>query len=160
MEIYFLRHGDAGAAADWKGKDADRPLTPEGITRMEREAEFIALLNPELDAICTSPLVRARQTAEIVARRLRLVKALVVEEKLSPGFGAADLELILSGRNGPRGLMLVGHEPDFSRVISAVTGGGRVECKKGSLIRVDMDPSSLKGTLAWLLPPRVLAPNP
>lgn len=109
MEIYFLRHDDAGTAEGWKGRDADRPLSDEGVARMEREAAAIARLRPALDAILTSPLV--------------------------------------------------GHEPDFSGVISARIGGGRVECKKGSLVRVDTDdPSSLTGVLVWLLPPRVLAP--
>jgi phosphohistidine phosphatase len=159
MEIYFLRHGDAGAAEGWKGGDAERPLSKEGTARMQKEAAAIALLRPGLDAILTSPMVRARQTAEIVAKKLRLLQALIVEERLAPGFGAAELHRILEERRAIRGLMLVGHEPDFSRVISACTGGGHVECKKGSLVRVDMDDfSSLAGVLVWLLPPHVLAP--
>jgi phosphohistidine phosphatase len=161
MELYFLRHGDAGAPEGWKGSDAERPLSREGIARIEKEARAIALLRPTLDMILTSPLVRARQTAQIVAKKMRLAKVTVVEERLAPGFAAADLERILAERPSLRGLLLVGHEPDFSRVISACIGGGRVECKKGSLVRVDMGaPPSLTGTLVWLLPPRVLAPNP
>jgi phosphohistidine phosphatase len=159
MEIYFLRHGDAGAAEGWKGSDAERPLSKEGAARMEKEAAAIARLRPTLDMILTSPLVRARQTAEIVARKLRLTQALIVEERLAPGFAAADLKRILKERRASRGLLLVGHEPDFSRVISACIGGGSVECRKGSLIRVDMDdPASLSGVLVWLLPPGALAP--
>ena len=159
MEIYFLRHGDAGTAEGWKGSDAERPLSKEGTARMEREAAAMAHLNPVLDAILTSPLVRARQTAEIVAKKLRRMRALVLDERLAPGFGPAELKGILEERRDSRGLMVVGHEPDFSRVISACIGGGAIECKKGSLIRVDMDDiSSLSGFLAWLLPPRVLAP--
>ncbi|MGD0724735.1 MAG: phosphohistidine phosphatase SixA [Spirochaetia bacterium] len=159
MEIYFLRHGDAGAAEGWKGSDAERPLSKEGTAGMEKEAAAIARLGPALDAILTSPLVRARQTAVIVAKKLRPAAALVVEERLAPGFGAAQLKRILKERRASRGLLLVGHEPDFSRVISACIGGGSVECKKGSLARVDIDdPNSLTGVLVWLLPPRVLAP--
>jgi phosphohistidine phosphatase len=159
MEIYFLRHGDAGTAEAWKGSDAERPLSKEGAATMERVAAAIARLHPTLDAILTSPLLRARQTAEIVAKKLRFTQVLFVEDRLAPGFGAAELKRILKERRASRGLMLVGHEPDFSKVISACIGGGSVECKKGSLIRVDMDdPSSLTGVLVWLLPPRVLAP--
>jgi phosphohistidine phosphatase len=159
MEIYFLRHGDAGAAEGWKGSDTERPLSKEGAARMEREAAAIAQLRPTLNAILTSPLVRARQTAEIVAKKLHLAKMLVLDERLAPGFGPAALKEILEERRAFPGLMIVGHEPDFSRVISACIGGGAVECKKGSLIRVDMDDlSSLTGILVWLLPPRVLAP--
>jgi phosphohistidine phosphatase len=161
MEIYFLRHGDAGRAEEWKGSDAERPLSREGAARMEKESEAIARLRPSLDAVLTSPLVRARQTAEIVAKKLRLMKALVVEDRLAPGFAMNELAKILEERRSSRGLLLVGHEPDFSRVISACTGGSRVDCKKGSLIRVDIDdPASPKGVLVWLLPPRALAPNP
>jgi len=159
MEIYFLRHGDAGTTAGWKGSDAERPLSKEGTARMEEEAAAIAELRPTLDMVLTSPLVRARQTAEIVARKLRLMKALFVEERLAPGFEASLLQQILVERHPTRGVMVVGHEPDFSRVISACIGGGAVECKKGSLIRVDIDDvPSLRGILVWLLPPRVLAP--
>ena len=159
MEIYFLRHGDAGAAEGWKGSDAERPLSKDGAARMEKEAAAIARVRPALDAIFTSPLVRARQTAEIVAKKLRLVRALVLEERLAPGFGADELKGILEEHRALRGLMLVGHEPDFSRVISSCIGGGSVECRKGSLIRVDMDDiSSLAGVLVWLLPPQMLAP--
>jgi phosphohistidine phosphatase len=161
MEVYFLRHADAGAAAGGKGGDFERPLSPEGIDRMEREAVAISRLRPGVDAILTSPLVRARQTAEILAKELRMEKALIVDKRLAPGFAAKDLAAILAERRSSPGVVLVGHEPDFGRVISAFTGGSRIECKKGSLARVDVDdPSSAAGTLAWLLPPRVLAPNP
>jgi phosphohistidine phosphatase len=158
MEIYFLRHGDAGAAEGWKGSDAERPLSKEGTAQMEKEAAAIARLRPALDAILTSPLVRAQQTARIVAKKLRLAQALVVEKRLAPGFGTTELKQVLKERRASRGLMLVGHEPDFSRIISACIGGGSVEVKKGSLIRVDVDDiSSLTGFLVWLLPPRALA---
>jgi phosphohistidine phosphatase len=159
MEIYFLRHGDAGASGGGKGSDAERPLSRAGAARMEKEAAAIARMRPALDAIFTSPLVRARQTAEIAARKLRLAHALALEERLAPGFGTDELKQILEEHRAFRGLMLVGHEPDFSRVISACIGGGNVECRKGSLVRVDMDDiSSLAGVLVWLLPPHILAP--
>jgi phosphohistidine phosphatase len=160
MEIYFLRHGDAGSRETWKGSDASRPLSDDGAARMEREAATLALLRLPLDRILTSPLVRAQQTAEIVARRLNLMDALADDDRLAPGFSIADLGGIVREYRALTALMLVGHEPDFSSVISACIGGGRVECKKGGLARVDIaDPASLSGLLVWLLPPRVLAPN-
>jgi phosphohistidine phosphatase len=158
MEIYFLRHGDAGAAEGWKGPDAERPLSAEGTARMQREADAIARLRPGVDLILTSPLVRARQTAQIVAQALHKEGALSPDDRLAPGFHARALARILEEHAGRAGLMLVGHEPDFSSVIAACTGGGRIECKKGSLIRVDITGPSLAGILVWLLPPRVLAP--
>jgi phosphohistidine phosphatase len=159
MEIYFLRHGEAGKSGAARGGDAARELTDEGIARMQREASFLATLRLSLDAILTSPLVRAQQTAEIVARELRLLDALVVEDRLSPGFGPKELRRILQEHRAAGALMLVGHEPDFSATIAACIDGGRVEIKKGALARVDIDnPDSLSGQLIWLLPGRVLAP--
>jgi phosphohistidine phosphatase len=159
MEVYFLRHGEAGKGSGGHGGDAARQLTEEGIARMEREAVFISALRLRLDAILTSPLVRAQQTAEIVARELRLLDALAVEDHLSPGFGPEELRRILQEHRAAGALMLVGHEPDFSSTIAACIDGGRVEIKKGALARVDIDnPDSLSGILVWLLPPRVLAP--
>jgi phosphohistidine phosphatase len=160
MEVYFLRHGDAGSRESWKGSDASRPLSDEGAARMERESSTMVLLQLSLGLILSSPLVRARQTAEIVARGLGLADTLADDDRLSPGFGIEDLGRIMRDHRSMSALMLVGHEPDFSTVIAACMGGGRVDCKKGGLARVDfLDASSLKGLLVWLLPPRVLAPG-
>jgi phosphohistidine phosphatase len=159
MEVYFLRHGEAGKSSGGAGRDAERALTGEGIARMAREAVLIASLRLGLDAIITSPLVRARQTAEIVARELHLLDALAIDERLSPGFDAGALQAIIRERGAATALMFVGHEPDFSSTVAECISGGRVELKKGGLARVDIDdPDSLAGTLVWLLPPRVLAP--
>jgi phosphohistidine phosphatase len=159
MEIYFLRHGDAVKKSGGKGGDGERPLSTEGTALITREAGAIALLRLGLDLIMTSPLVRARQTAEIVARELRLPGALAIDERLAPGFGPNALLSILREHRANTALLLVGHEPDFSQTIAACIGGGRVECGKGGLARVDLDdPDSIRGTLAWLLPARVLAP--
>ena len=160
MELYFLRHGDALTGESWKGKDGERPLSAPGAALMEREAAAIARLCAHADVILCSPFLRARQTAEIVVRKLGRHELLEVEERLSPGFGVDELAAILRERHRAGALMLVGHEPDFSRVISACIGGGRVEVKKGSLLRVDLEKtSSLSGVLAWNLPPSLLAPD-
>jgi len=161
MEIYFLRHGDAGAKDQWTGRDEERPLSPEGTARMERVAAALSRLALPVELIITSPLVRARQTAEIVARRLSLKDVLKEDRRLEPGFGVDELSSILQDHRGVRALMLVGHEPDFSRVISTRIGGGSVEVKKGGIARVDIDsPSSPRGSLVWLVPPRLLAADP
>ena len=157
MNLYFLRHGLAGDREDWTGDDFDRPLTEEGHERMAREAATLARLDIELDWIITSPLVRAYQTAESVAKQMNLLDQLVKDERLAPGFGPDKLAPLLLEYASAAALMLVGHEPDFSQTIGHLIGG-RVECKKGSLARVDLiAPTSLKGVLAWLIPPKVLA---
>lgn len=156
MKLYFLRHGRADRSA-WSGADYERPLTGEGKERMAFEAETIAQLDLGPDHILTSPLVRAYQTAEIVAERLNMLDLLVIDDRLEPGFGPHDLAEILEERQSADELMLVGHEPDFSETISYLIGGGNIVCKKGSLARVDLvDAGPLAGELVWLLPPKVL----
>jgi len=158
MILIFLRHGRAENSAGWPGPDSERPLTQEGKAKMRREAATIARLGIGLDLILSSPLARALQTAEIVAKELGLVGKLIAEKRLSPGFGPEALTQLIQERSRASALMLVGHEPDFSATISRLIGGGRVECKKGSLIAVNLpDPSRLKGDLVWLIPPKVLA---
>lgn len=158
MRLYFLRHGLAHAWREWEGDDALRPLTSVGKARMQRETLTIRQLDLKLEVIVTSPLVRAYQTAELVARELRLLDKLVKDERLAPGFNVAQLAMLLQAQRGTRALLLVGHEPDFSETISAVIGGGKVVCKKGSLACVELsDVEMLQGELVWLLPPKVLA---
>ncbi|MGA8533773.1 MAG: phosphohistidine phosphatase SixA [Candidatus Tumulicola sp.] len=158
MKCYFLRHGLAGDPEQWPGDDFDRPLTPEGRARMEREAKTLAALSLDLDVILTSPLVRAKQTATIVAEKMKIAGRLVEDARLGIGFGSNALEAILHERAGSEAIMLVGHEPSMSRTIGAVVGGARIDFKKGGVacVRFD-DPQSLAGDLLWLLPPKVLA---
>jgi len=157
MRLYFLRHGRADRSA-WSGPDDLRPLTPDGMERMERSAVRIGKLDLGLDVILTSPLTRALQTAEIVAAELDLVDRLVVDERLGPGFHPRHVADFLEEYPEADTMMFVGHEPSFSETISYLIGGGEVVCKKGSLIRVDLtDAGHLSGELIWLLPPKVLA---
>ena len=157
MILYFLRHGLAGDRDEWTGDDFRRPLTEEGKERMVREAATIARLGLNLDLIITSPLARAYQTAEIVAQELNLMDKLVKDERLGLDFGLEKLALILQTYPAAAALMLVGHEPSFGETIGDLIGGGSVECKKGSLARVDLpNPMSFKGDLVWLIPPKVL----
>jgi len=157
VNVYFLRHGIAGDREDWRGDDSQRPLTPEGVKKMEREAKSIAKLDLALDAVLTSPLVRAAQTAEIVARELKLRDVLSEDDDLGPQFNVGRLRNVLEQHRAAEAIMLVGHEPSFSQTIGAVIGGAKVQLKKGALACVDMDPQSMRGELVWLLPPKVLA---
>jgi phosphohistidine phosphatase len=158
MRCYFLRHGLAVDPEQWEGDDADRPLTAEGKERMAREARTIAALSLELDAILTSPLLRAKQTAGIVADKMKIRSRLVEDRRLGFAFGARALAEIFRERSAASAIMLVGHEPSMSRTIGEVIGGARVDFKKGSLACVSFDePSALAGELVWLVPPKVLA---
>jgi len=157
MNLYFLRHGLAGQRTEWHGSDFDRPLTEDGKKRMLREAAAIKKLKPSVEVIITSPLVRAYQTAKIVAKQLNLLDRLFTEELLKPGFGSDTLQELVRKYADAGTLLLVGHEPDFSTAISHIIGGGRVVCKKGGLAFVDLQqPNGLNGELVWLIPPKLL----
>jgi phosphohistidine phosphatase len=135
--------------------DAGRPLTKEGIAKMRVGARAMHRLGLRLDVVLSSPLVRARETAAIVARELGL--ELQLDEKLAPGCDITQLFALLGEQRAAERVMLVGHEPDFSSVIGALTGGSRVLMKKGGLARVDIEQLEQgAGALVWLLPPRVL----
>ena len=158
MRCYFLRHGLAVEADDWSGSDFDRPLTGEGRARMRRAAKAMAALRLEIDVIVTSPLLRAKQTAAIIAKELQLHDRLVEDERLGGEFGPDRLADILAEHRRANAVMLVGHEPGMSRTIGHLVGGAGIEFKKGSLACVNVpNPSILQGELVWLIPAKVLA---
>ena len=149
MRLYLLRHGDA-TWPNWSKSDDERPLTDEGKKEMRKVAKLLEKLGVSLDEILTSPLPRARQTAEIVAERFKLHAR--EEKSLCCGFGAQDLKQLVR-KYRVDSLMIVGHEPDFSEVISALTGG---DCKmsKAGVALIDLNGSDSKGRLLWLFPPK------
>jgi len=157
LQLYFLRHGKAWSRADWHEDDDLRPLTDigEAVVRAEGRAMKAMGLAPEV--IVTSPLVRARRTAEIVAEELGLSERLVDDQRLARGLDARRLAEIVADHGEAMSLMIVGHEPDFSFTVAELTGGGRVDFKKGGLARVDVQGPRLDdGTLAWLLTPALI----
>lgn len=150
MQLYFLRHGEA----DWPGwtkPDDERPLTDFGKKEVQQVGRFLNRLKVKPDLIVTSPLPRALQTAEVAAEQLKA--KLRQDEALEPGFGIGELRTVLK-RYPSKAAMLVGHEPDFSSVISAVTGAC-LKLSKAGVAFVDFDPDTEKGRLLWLFPPRV-----
>jgi len=151
MKIYFLRHGIAYERETWEGdNDEHRPLTEEGVAAMKVEAKIFKSLKLKLDAIITSPLVRARDTAKIVAKRLDM--EITENDLLKPGFNAQMLETLATEYPQYSTLMIVGHEPDFSQVISGVIGGGTVVLEKGGIACVEVAAQHpVHGNLLWLL---------
>ena len=157
MIVYFVRHGLAANAETWQGDDADRPLTDKGRDRMARVGRRLAALDLDLDAIVTSPLLRAKQTAKIVAEALKLTDKLVEDERLAGGFGVPSLAGLMRDRVDAEAIMLVGHESEMSETIGHVLGGARVELKKGAVACVEFpDPTSSNCRLLWLAPPKIL----
>jgi phosphohistidine phosphatase len=150
MLIYFLRHGEADWP-DWKRSDDERPLTEKGKNEMHQVGAFLANLSVKPDVVLTSLLPRASQTAEIAAQ---YVDAKCVEDKLlAPGFGRSELKKLLKKRSY-ESLMVVGHEPDFSKTIGKLTGA-RIKLSKAGIALVEVDTDCSCGKLLWLLPPKI-----
>jgi phosphohistidine phosphatase len=160
LELYLLRHADAGDPAAWKSDDARRPLSPKGRKQARRTGRWLAELQRRPDRILTSPKDRALETATVVAAALDVEP--VVEQRLGGPLDRNVLAAIVADarRQGElRRLMLVGHDPDFSELASALAGGP-IAMKKGALARIDLDldrePAAGRGTLRWLIPAEAL----
>jgi phosphohistidine phosphatase len=161
MEIFLLRHGLAVERGTTGFKDdALRPLTPKGRRQLRKIAGAIKKLERDFDLIWSSPFLRAKQTAEIVASELKLKKRLKFSNALAPGGAAAILLRQLERHKpAPKKILLVGHEPDLSRLVSLlVTGGLQLEMdfKKGGLCKLEAEKlrAGKCATLAWLLAPK------
>jgi phosphohistidine phosphatase len=163
MKLYLMRHGIAEETGHGDpARDRERRLTPVGAERVCEIARGLRRLGVKPDVLFTSPLVRARQTAEIVAEVLGLTDRLEETEYLGvPPDSAALVRQISKLRPRPDGVMLVGHEPHLSELTAlliAGTHGATLTFKKGGLARLEA-PTLEAGrcaTLEWLLPPRAL----
>jgi phosphohistidine phosphatase len=155
MELYLLRHADAGDPGAWNGPDAERPLSGKGHKQAERLGAFLADIGFRADAFITSPKVRAVQTAKLVAAHVDGTTA--VDPRLGGEVTLATLRGILSDARDPDRVVVVGHDPDLSDLSEALCGG-QVPMKKGALARIDVDGALTPGagTLRWLVPPDLL----
>ncbi|MGI5939711.1 MAG: phosphohistidine phosphatase SixA [Thermoleophilia bacterium] len=153
MELYFLRHGAAASRVGWTDDDALRPLTDRGREEVGRMATLLARTAPALDAVLTSPYIRAAQTADIVAEHLSLQDKVTSDASITPGFDEARLTKVVGRFAGAKALLVVGHEPDFSTIIGRLTGA-RIVLKKGGMALVETPGRSLhRATLVWLVQP-------
>jgi phosphohistidine phosphatase len=162
MDIFLLRHAIALDRAKWSKKDADRPLTKAGQKKMRREAKGLKRLKLSVDWILTSPHRRAFDTAAIVAKALKAKKKMKVVPQLAANGDPKALmkRLALDYRTDDR-LLLVGHDPYLSRLVSKLIGAAAplaLDFKKGGLCRLSADTLQYGpcATLEWWLPPKLL----
>ena len=157
MRLYLLRHATAVPhGTPGFNADAMRPLADEGREQARQVAAGLKRLNIEIDAVATSPFVRAVQTAEPVARAFGLDGKLVVIDALQPEADPAKTSGALRGLAAHQHVVLVGHEPHMSLWLGWLTapGGLRCEFKKGGVASVEVDrvpPASGHGTLCWFV---------
>lgn len=151
MILYFLRHGKAGSSRS--GDDDGRELTAGGIAALQRAAPLWRRVNLRPDIVLSSPLARARQTAELVTEAIG--GEVLVDDRLRPGASWGDLARAMSAHPDARRVLFVGHEPDLSSTVAHLTGAASIRMRKGGLACVEFYgiPEPGGGELAWLLDP-------
>jgi len=163
VNLYILRHGIAvEPGAPGYENDSERPLIPKGERRLRAAAAAMEKLELSFDLVLSSPFVRARQTAEIVVKELKLKRRLQLSDALTPGGSMKNLiQLLNELKPAPESVLLVGHEPCLSRLISLLVAGGEnaaFEMKKGGLCKLEVENlrAGQCAKLAWLLTPAQL----
>ena len=161
MELVFLRHGLAADREEWKGEDEARPLTAEGADRTKEVVRGLRTLKVRPDVILSSPLLRARETAEIAKKGLITDAKVELADELTPSAVPDRLIARLADLEDKPVVLCVGHEPHISTTISAMVSGNTAasfEVKKAGAccIRFTGIPKAGAGTLLWLLPPKFL----
>jgi len=168
MELFVLRHGEAGKRSASGSKDFARPLTVTGQKEVADIAASLKDLGIKFDLIITSPLKRAHQTAAIVAKKLQNEKKMEDWDELKPEGKSTDLYHKIS--SSPKfkqqsSVLVVGHEPYLSQMISEIISGvngdhggsTRLVLKKAGIARIRITSNSnskMQGELKWLLTPR------
>jgi phosphohistidine phosphatase len=155
IELCLLRHAHAGDGATWVGDDEVRPLTEKGRRQSERLGRLLSAAGYLPDAVLASPLARARETAEIVADVIGIHAR--IEPRLGEPLDLATLDAILDDAGAPRRPIMVGHDPDFSELVSELIGAP-IAMRKGTLARIDVERplEAGSGDLHWLVPPDLL----
>ncbi|HEY3396756.1 MAG TPA: phosphohistidine phosphatase SixA [Armatimonadota bacterium] len=153
MDLYFLRHADAESQQPGQD-DSDRELTAKGLEQARGAAGWLRSLGVEVEAVICSPRVRAQQTAAPVGEALG--RAVQLDDRLDGGgLDAAALRGLLADARIGDSAVLVGHEPDFSEILEALTGG-QVEMKKAAVALVRVEGFRARGgVLIWLAPPKL-----
>lgn len=155
MKLYFLRHGHAEDAQGPEFDDFSRRLTDKGVERTNAAGKALVKLGVKPTKLYSSPRIRARQTADIVASALQVNVSL--SDEVNFGFNIQHIPALIADFTDAEEIMFVGHEPDLSILVSALVGGGEIMMKKGGLARVDLFARTpLRGALVWLFPPRIL----
>ena len=143
MKLVFVRHA---AAVDRTSEisEESRYLTPEGRVFFRKTARTMLKNGVDPALILTSPLIRAVQTADILAETLSCCAPLVLRNELQPGFGMQALTRLLDEYHSAGELVLVGHEPDLSTIIAFLMQlSGWFSLKKGAAVKLKIDPGNL-----------------
>ncbi len=163
MLVYLIRHGKANAPHGEYPNDDLRPLTEEGKQDVLRLAMIWRKMGIEFDKLVTSPLVRARQTAELIAQAYDWNYEVTEREALGHMFSVDGVIDMLDRFPGRKKIALVGHNPDLSTLATAFVKGARTPCvdfKKSAIMGLGFLGTAAvgNGSVLFYLPPEILRP--
>jgi phosphohistidine phosphatase len=157
--IYLVRHAIAAERGRQWPDDTKRPLTHKGAARMRQIVMGLRALGVEFDLVLTSPLVRARQTAELLIAGVRSKPALEVTDALAPGEPPVKVAAMLAKHSGRCSIALVGHEPGLGELAAWLVGANKpFVLKKGGVCRIEVTalPPARQGQVLWHATPKML----
>ncbi|MGZ4788274.1 MAG: phosphohistidine phosphatase SixA [Terriglobales bacterium] len=158
MDIYFLRHANAGQSLADPKQDEKRPLDQLGVDQSQQMGRVLKALNLELDAIVSSPLARTKQTAALVAEELGFKKSLLLDDALRPDAKFEDFRQLVRRHAKDNAIMVVGHNPTLSEFLSLMVSeeatDSTIEMKKAAVAKVQME--RRQPTLQWILTPKTV----
>jgi phosphohistidine phosphatase len=158
-ELYLIRHAIAAERGEQWPDDTKRPLTERGIARFKECVVGATRLGVAVDEIFTSPLVRATQTAALLAAGLDGKPPVKTVDTLAPGHSPEEVMAQLARTAKRRRIAIVGHEPQLGELAAHLIGAGRpLEFRKGGMCRIDVEGLGSKrpGSLVWFVPPKAL----
>ncbi len=151
LKLYFFRHGKAEGHG--LKDDSERALTAIGVRETQQAGQVLASLGVVPTRLLCSPRVRAKQTADILGSALG--QTAVITDLLNFNFNLSALAELLAGLGKEDDVLFVGHEPSLSAIVTSLTGA-TIEMKRGGCALVNLDQlRALKGTLNWLVTPRI-----
>lgn len=158
MIVYFLRHASAGQHKVNPEKDERRPLDKDGIEQCGQIGRALAAMDVHVDAVISSPLKRATQTASLVGNEIAFEGKLTIDDALRPEADFNQFREMLGRHAKAEAVMVVGHNPSLSEFLSLLISGRggaetAVDLKKCAVARVEVDKVS---ALQWCLTPKLV----
>jgi phosphohistidine phosphatase len=158
MEIYFLRHANAGQSQLNPRKDEQRALDELGIRQSHDVGRALKALKITVDAIISSPLPRAAETATIAAEEIGHEDKIILDEAMRPESTYDQFEQLLERYRSQDAIMIVGHNPSMTeflnKLVTGHTSPHNIELKKGAVVKVEKDGRS--AVLKWCLTPKIV----
>jgi phosphohistidine phosphatase len=157
MDVYFLRHASAGQPKGNDKQDEKRALDKQGIDQAALMGQVLAAMEVEFDAIISSPLKRAVQTASLAADELGFEQPIVQHDALRPDASFEEFKELLKSLSDKDCIMVVGHNPTQSEFLSLLISDGSspdgIDLRKGAIAKVEVKQN--KGSLHWLATPKM-----